>query len=151
MRYSEVRLLQWKQIDFVSNLVTVGRSKTQPGTGRAAQFPDRKSVDYVFPFERCGGKGELEKFGFNSGAVYYDTDPARPVGDWKEAWEKAKKESRRSSKRNWRSKGTATPEHEPKEDVARISARNEKARNSRTRIAGFQVPRPATYSCHSPA
>ena len=106
MRYSEIRLLQWKQIDFISNLVTVGRSKTQAGTGRviplnaritnillmwAEQFPNPNSEHFVFPFERCGGTGELDKFGFNSGVVYYDTDPARPVGDWKEAWEKAKK------------------------------------------------------------
>ena len=56
----------------------------------AAQFPKRQSDHYVFPFEKCGAKGEGETLGFTGGVVIYDTDPARPIGDWKEAWEKAK-------------------------------------------------------------
>jgi len=105
MRYSEIRLLQWKQVDFSAKILTVGKSKTQTGTGRAiplnarilsvlqmwaAQFPNRQPKHYVFPFEKCGAKGELNTFGFTAGLVIYDTDPTRPVGDWKEAWEKAK-------------------------------------------------------------
>jgi len=31
------------------------------------------------------------RFGFCAGTVIYNTDPTRPIGDWKEAWEKAKK------------------------------------------------------------
>jgi hypothetical protein len=34
MRYSEIRLLQWKDVDFSSQILTVGKSKTQTGTGR---------------------------------------------------------------------------------------------------------------------
>src|SRR5205085_4202067 len=34
MRYSEIRLLQWRQVDFVRRVVTVGKSKTDAGTGR---------------------------------------------------------------------------------------------------------------------
>jgi integrase len=105
MRYSEIRLLQWKQVDFAATLLTVGKSKTQTGTGRAiplnsriigllemwaAQFPKRQSNHYVFPFEKCGANGKEETLGFAGGTVIYNTDPARPIGDWKEAWEKAK-------------------------------------------------------------
>jgi len=105
MRYSEIRLLQWKQVDFTAKLLTVGKSKTQTGTGRviplnsrilsvlemwAAKFPKRQSDHYVFPFEKCGAKGVEETFGFTGGVVIYDMDPTRPIGDWKEAWEKAK-------------------------------------------------------------
>jgi integrase len=105
MRYSEIRLLQWKQVDFVAKLLTVGKSKTQTGTGRAiplnsritgllemwaARFPKRQSDHYVFPFEKCGAAGKDETLGFTGGAVFYGTDPTRPIGDWKEAWEKAK-------------------------------------------------------------
>jgi Phage integrase family len=42
------------------------------------------------PFERYGGKGKDDAFGF-AGSVAYATDPKRPVGDWKEGWEAAKK------------------------------------------------------------
>ena len=31
-----------------------------------------------------------DSFGFTAGLVVYDKDPTRPIGDWKEAWEKAK-------------------------------------------------------------
>src|SRR5215831_19417133 len=64
MRYSELRLLRWHQVDFGARLLKVGRSKTEFGTGRviplnaraaavlefwASNFPDRKSTHYVFP------------------------------------------------------------------------------------------------------
>jgi integrase len=105
MRYSEIRLLQWKQLDFVNRFITVGKSKTQTGTGRviplkgqilgvmqmwAANFPDREPGHYVFPFEKYGAKGQEDVFGFAAGAVVYNTDPMRPIGDGKEAWEKAR-------------------------------------------------------------
>lgn len=104
MRYSEIRLLQWNQIDFGRNELRVGKSKTEHGEGRviplsqrvrtvldfwAERFPNRKPNHYVFPFERYGGKGKDDVFGF-SGSVAYDTDPSEPVGDWKEGWEGAK-------------------------------------------------------------
>jgi len=106
MRYSEIRLLCWRQIDFVARILTVGKSKSPTGTGRAiplnnrilrvlemgaAQFPNRQQTDFVFPRERYGAAGEEGSFGFAAGPVVYDTDPSRPIGDWKEAWEKAKK------------------------------------------------------------
>ena len=105
MRYSEIRLLRWRQLDFADHFLTVGKSKTRTGTGRviplnarllrvlemwAANFLDRQPSDYVFPFEKYGAKGQAETFGFGAGPVAYDTDPTRPIGDWKEAWEKAK-------------------------------------------------------------
>jgi integrase len=105
MRYSEIRLLQWRQLDFLNRFLTVGKSKTGAGTGRviplnarilsvlevwAANFPQRQPNHYVFPFEKYGAKGEEDTFGFTAGTIAYDTDLTRPIGDWKEAWEKAK-------------------------------------------------------------
>jgi integrase len=55
-----------------------------------SRFPNRKPGDFVFPFERYGGKGSSKTFGF-AGSVSYCTGPTRPVGDWKEGWEAAKK------------------------------------------------------------
>jgi len=105
MPYSEIRLLCWRQIDFVARILTVGKSKSPTGTGRAiplnsrilrvlemwaAQFPSRQPAHFVFPSEKYGAAGEEETYGFTAGPVVYDTDPTRPIGDWKEAWEKAK-------------------------------------------------------------
>jgi integrase len=105
MRYSEIRLSCWKQLDFAARILTVGKSKSPTGTGRAiplnnrilsvlemwaAQFPSRQPAHFVFPSEKYGAAGEEDSFGFTAGPVVYDTDPTRPIGDWKEAWEKAK-------------------------------------------------------------
>jgi integrase len=104
MRYSELRLLHWRQIDFGRGIITVGKSKTEAGTSReipmtasarqsltfwAANFPNRKPSHYLFSAEKYGGKGKDEHFGF-SGACVYSTDATQPIGTWKEAWEAAK-------------------------------------------------------------
>ena len=104
MRYSEIRLMRWKQVDFERGELCVGRSKTEHGEGRvipmtarlrtvlefwAEHFPNRKLNHHVFPFERYGGKGKDAAFGFK-GSVAYDTDPNQPIGNWKEGWEAAK-------------------------------------------------------------
>jgi integrase len=34
LRDSEIRFMQWRQIDFFKQLLTVGKSKTAEGTGR---------------------------------------------------------------------------------------------------------------------
>lgn len=105
MRYSEIRLLQWRQVDLTRQVVTVEETKTEAGSGReipltaeahrvltfwAAHFPHRKLSDYVFPAEQYGGRGKDKQFGFSSGCSY-STDPTRPMGNWKEAWEAAKR------------------------------------------------------------
>ena len=69
MRYSELRLLRWGQVDFASKALTVGASKTDAGTGRAIPlndravailgywadlFPTRDPKHFVFPAERYG-------------------------------------------------------------------------------------------------
>jgi integrase len=104
MRYSEIRLMRWLQVDFAKGELRVGRSKTEHGDGRvipmskrlrtvlefwAGRFPNFKPNHYVFASERYGGKGKDDVYGF-TGSVAYDTDPTRPVGDWKEGWEGAK-------------------------------------------------------------
>ncbi len=104
MRTSEIRLLRWSQVDFARKTITVGKSKTAAGTGRtiplndrafkilsfwAGHFPERKPEHYIFPSERYGGAGEDDSFGFR-GSCPYETDPTKPIGRWKEAWEAAK-------------------------------------------------------------
>ena len=100
LRYSELRLLRWRQVDLARRYLTVGESKTDTGRGRviplndratttlsfwADQFPDRQPDHCVFPTERYGAGGDrfLPRI--------YSTDPARPINSWKQAWETAKK------------------------------------------------------------
>jgi integrase len=98
MRYSELRLLRWGQVDLNACRLTVGRSKTESGKGRplplndravailgfwASLFPLCEPSHFVFPAERYGASGD-------GATVVYDCDPTRPIGRWKEAWEAAK-------------------------------------------------------------
>ncbi len=98
MRYSELRLLRWGQVDLNSCTLTVGRSKTESGTGRllplndragailcfwSSLFPLREPSDFVFPAERYWASGD-------GATVVYESDPTRPIGRGKEAWESAK-------------------------------------------------------------
>ena len=98
MRYSELRLLTWGQVDLNTCTLTVGHSKTESGTGRllplndravaildfwASLFPLREPSQFVFPAERYGASGD-------GATVVYASDPTKPIGRWKEAWESAK-------------------------------------------------------------
>ncbi|HEY7111844.1 MAG TPA: tyrosine-type recombinase/integrase [Thermoanaerobaculia bacterium] len=91
----ELTALQWRQVDLTARRLTVGASKTAAGRGRvvpltprahavlsmwAERFPARKPEHYVFPSERYG-----------EGGAVYDSDPTKPIGRLKEAWEQAKK------------------------------------------------------------
>jgi integrase len=102
MRYSELRLLRWEQIDLVGRVVVVGASKTEAGTGRtvplndrafkallawAQTFPDRRPEHYAFPSERYG-------IATNDRTVCVSsTDPATATTSIQEAWQLAKKRS----------------------------------------------------------
>jgi integrase len=98
MRYSELRLLRWSQVDLKACTLTVGQSKTESGTGRllplsdravaiigfwANLYPERESDHFVFPAERYGASGD-------GAPVVYDINPTKPIGRWKEAWKSAK-------------------------------------------------------------
>lgn len=102
MRYSELRLLQWGQVDWTKRTVRVGKSKTDAGTGRviplnekavqvlkfwAEQFPNRALEHFVFPSERYGAGGD--KFE----PTVHSIDPTRAIGSWKESWESVKEDT----------------------------------------------------------
>jgi integrase len=104
-RYSELRLLRWAQIDFAARTLTVGASKTEAGAGRvlplndrafavlgfwAATFPGREPNHYVFPSEKYGLAQRKDMHRGITGACVHSTDPTKPIGRWKEAWEAAK-------------------------------------------------------------
>jgi integrase len=98
-RKNVIRTLHWKWVDFGNACIRFGKDKTPSSTGRiiplnkraletlkfwAQQFPERKPEHYIFPAERYGGSGDV------FGACAYATDPTKPMGSVKEAWEAAK-------------------------------------------------------------
>jgi integrase len=108
-RFNTVRTLQWLNINFTDRCLKFGKDKTSSGTGRtvplnsravetlkfwAQQFPNRLPKHYVFPLEKCSRSGMEDSFGF-SGEIVYETDPSKPIGDIKEAWDAAKRRTRR--------------------------------------------------------
>jgi integrase len=102
MRYSEIRLLRWEQLDLDRRTVRVGKSKTAAGTGRsiplndkatkvlkfwAEQFQEREPEHFVFPSERYGAGGD------DFEPTVFDVDPTKAIGSWKEAWESVKRKT----------------------------------------------------------
>lgn len=99
LRYSELRLLRWTQVDLKRRTLRVGKSKTAAGTGRGIplntkatevltlwteQFPNREPDHFVFPTERYGAGGD------DFVPTVHSVDPTRAIGSWKEAWESAR-------------------------------------------------------------
>jgi integrase len=104
MRVTELRMLQWRQVNLLERCLTVGRCKTPGGEGRMiplnqdafktlvewrAQFDNPLPDHFVFPSERYGLDGEE---GYLSGAVaVWNRDPEKPIGSWKVAWSACRK------------------------------------------------------------
>jgi integrase len=99
LRKNEIRLLRWGQIDFFKRTLTVGKSKTEGGTGReiplnppayavlvkrAGRFPGSKAEDYVFP--ACEAAG-IERAHPTAERI----DASRPIKSWRTAWRAALK------------------------------------------------------------
>ena len=100
MRASEIRGLEWGQVDFFAKSLTVGKSKTAAGTGRVIPlnpravavlsrwrglFPGAEPEHYVFPHEKYGLAGNDRK------RCAYEIIPTEPMHRWKVAWESARK------------------------------------------------------------
>lgn len=102
MRVSEIRLLRWRQVDLASRTLTVGRSKTDAGTGRAiplnqrvmatlkfwaSLFEERRPEHYVFPAEQYGLAGHRRE------TCAHNVDPTTPIGSWKTGWTLARRKA----------------------------------------------------------
>lgn len=99
LRKNEIRTLRWSQIDFEKPSLTVGRSKTEGGSGRviplnqpafdalakwAGRLVESKAEDYVFP--ACEAAG-IERENPDKERI----DPSRPITSWRSAWRAALK------------------------------------------------------------
>lgn len=102
LRKNEIRTLRWIQIDFEKRTVTVGRSKTQAGSGRviplntpafdalvkwAGRLVESHSEDYVFP--ACEAAG-IEREHPDKERI----DPTKPITSWRSAWRAALKRAK---------------------------------------------------------
>jgi integrase len=107
LRNAELRSLRWRQIDLLEGAITVGKSKTAGGDGRAiplsrtalqclkewrSQFPRALPGHFVFPSERYGFDGEK---GHLEGKVKpYGVDATKPIASWKTSWTVARTEAK---------------------------------------------------------
>lgn len=101
LRKNEIRTLRWGQIDLFKGTLTVGKAKTEAGSGRliplndpayaslvkwAGRFPEPKPEDYVFP--ACENaridcsRPDAEKI-----------DRSRPIKSWRTGWRRALKQA----------------------------------------------------------
>jgi integrase len=99
LRKNEIRTLRWSQIDFEKRTVSVGRAKTQAGSGRviplnqpafdalvkwAGRLVESNAEDYAFP--ACEAAG-IEREHPDRERI----DPAQPIKSWRSAWRAALK------------------------------------------------------------
>jgi len=104
LRKNEIRTLPWGQIDLFKRTLTVGRTKTEEGSGRliplnapaytalvkwTGRFPKAKGEDYVFP--TC----EDARIHTENPAAS-KIDPSRPIKSWRTAWRRALKDAKLS-------------------------------------------------------
>ena len=107
-RLNTIRSLQWGSVDLTNASLRIGKDKTPSGTGRtiplngraletlrfwSQSFPGRTAADYVFPAETYATAGAEGIFGFQS-TIVLESDPSKPVGSVKTAWEQAKARTR---------------------------------------------------------
>jgi len=101
LRKNEIWTLRWRQIDLIARTLTVGRTKTEGGSGRviplnsvayaaavrwASRFPEAKAEDYVFP--GCED-ARLDCQKPNTSKI----DLSRPIKSWRTAWRRAIKDA----------------------------------------------------------
>jgi integrase len=95
MRIGEVTSLTWGQVDLNQRVVTVGKAKTESGTGR--QIPMN---DDLFALLSMHAEWFIQKFGATCPEYYLfpfgkpsPTDPTRPITTLKTVWNSIRKEA----------------------------------------------------------
>ena len=93
LRDKELREIRWQQVDLIKRTLTVGKSKTEAGTGRAVPLNEiafaaieAHAAWYTRRFGAC--KPEWFVFGFGTPLP---KDPTRPITSFKTAWTKVRK------------------------------------------------------------
>ncbi len=90
MRRDEIRLLRWNQINFEEKEITVGRAKSEKGTGRMIPFGEKLAAVlsmYVSWYVSKLGPIQEDWYVFPFSNRRMPVDPTRPVTSIKTAWE----------------------------------------------------------------
>jgi integrase len=88
LRYTEIRLLQWRQIDFFKQILTVGKSKTAEGTGRTIPLNSdllKTLAQHQSWYEKNVGKPTGDHFVFPK-RVAKGFDPENAANNFNKAW-----------------------------------------------------------------
>jgi integrase len=96
MRCGELLKMRWQQVDFENRTVTVGKAKTDAGTGR--QIPMNQELfdalkDHAQWFTKRFGQTLPEHFLFPAGRRWPD-DPTKPTGSFKKGWGAARRKAK---------------------------------------------------------
>ena len=96
MRCGELTGMRWEQVDFAQRVMTVGRTKTDAGTGR--QIPMNQELldvmkDHAKWFTKRFGETLPEHFLFPAGERW-PSDPTRPTTSFKTAWRNLRTEAK---------------------------------------------------------
>ena len=100
LRDSEIRHMQWRQIDFFKQLLTVGKSKTAEGTGRTIPLNSellKALAQYQAWYEKNVGKPIGDNFVFPQGQ-HSRLEVTKPVTSFKTAWNRVRREAKVSAR-----------------------------------------------------
>lgn len=94
MRSDEARLLRWSQVNFETAEIVVGKAKTEAGRGR--RIPMSANLKTVLSqhaawYTRRFEAAHPDHYVFRRSSRRAPTDPTRPVGSLKKAWESVRK------------------------------------------------------------
>jgi integrase len=95
LRDSEVKNLTWERINFLKDILTVGRSKTAAGTGRTIPINSELRAileDYRAWYEDKVGTIKPENYVFPYGKSRH-WEPFRPINSFKTAWENVREKA----------------------------------------------------------
>jgi integrase len=96
LRCGELAHMRWSQVDFENRILTVGKAKTDAGTGR--QIPMNQELLEVMTsharwFTEWFGESSPDYFLFPAGKVW-PSDPTRPVKSLWDSWKTARKRAK---------------------------------------------------------
>jgi integrase len=96
LRDSEIRSMQWRQIDFFKQILTVGKSKTAEGTGRTIPLNSelvKALAEHQTWYEKNVGKATGDHFVFPKGA-HNRFDAKQPVTSFKTGWNRVRRDAK---------------------------------------------------------
>ena len=95
LRDKELREIRWEQIDLIKKALTVGKSKTEAGTGRVIPLNETAMaalVAHAAWYSSRFGECRPEWFVFAFGTPL-PKDPTRPITSFKTAWSKVRQKA----------------------------------------------------------